>query len=166
MVLADCKIVGDDAVMALSRYRRASAAAAGLGPPMGSPSGHDAGSVDSGVPGGAAVLSASLDRMCLSLPANGTLASSAVGGGLEEARGAHQLTVPAGAAAARSSVGGGLERVSVAGCGHHRGVSESSVQVQDTFAAACNERWLAMHLQQAAAYNTMLQSDSSTFSHC
>ena len=83
------------------------------------------------------------------MPAYGTLASSAAEGGFEEARAAHLLTAPAAAAAATSS--GGLEEVSVAGCGHHRGVSESSVQVQDTLLPRAMNvgwqciRWCCLH---------------------
>ena len=127
MALTNCVGVGDAAVVALSRYRRAPAADLGPGPAAGPPGGHDAGGLDGG---SAAALNAGLDGLSLGMPQHATLARSAVEGGFEKARAAHVPAVPAAAAAA-SSGGGGLEDVDIAGCGACTDLRDSSVQVRE-----------------------------------
>lgn len=130
VAMTNCVGVGDAAVVALSRYRRAPAAHPGPGPSAGPPGGRDAGGLDGGSAGGAAALNAGLDGLSLGMPRHATLARSAVEGGFDKARAAHVPAVPATAAAA-SSGGGGLEDVDISGCGACTDLRDSSVQVRD-----------------------------------
>lgn len=137
MALTNCVGVGDAAVVALSRYRRAPAADPGPGPSAGPPGGHDVGALDGGNAGGAAALDAGLDGLSLGMPRHATLARAAVEGGFERARAAHMPAVPATAAAASSGGGGGLEDVDIAGCGACTDLRDSSVQVREALLPCC-----------------------------